>query len=120
LKNNLILSLNKENISKDFCNIFLEERILFDFDKEDLKEFNYFVADSVLYKNQDRRNSFILCENIFNSIENIPSVAKKASWAYKWIENTDNVNFATRLIAFAIVEGIFFSVSFFSIFLLKW
>ena len=68
MKNNLILSLNKENISKDFCNIFLEERILFDFDKEDLKKFNYFVADSVLYKNQDRRNSFILCENIFNSI----------------------------------------------------
>ena len=40
---------------------------------------------------------------IFNSIENIPSVSKKALWAYKWIENKD-VSFATRLIAFAMVE----------------
>ena len=57
--------------------------------------------------------------NIFNSIENIPSVAKKASWAYKWIENSNNINFATRLIAFAIVEGVFFSGSFCAIYWLK-
>ena len=57
-------------------------------------------------------------ERIFNSIENIPSVAKKALWAYKWIENKD-VSFATRLIAFAIVEGIFFSGSFCAIYWLK-
>ena len=56
---------------------------------------------------------------IFNSIENIPSVAKKAKWAYKWIENSDNINFATRLIAFAIVEGVFFSGSFCAIYWLK-
>ena len=56
--------------------------------------------------------------NIFNSIENIPCVAKKAKWAYKWIENK-NVNFATRLIAFSIVEGIFFSGSFCAIYWLK-
>jgi len=55
---------------------------------------------------------------IFNSIENIPCVAKKAKWAYKWIENKE-VNFATRLIAFAIVEGIFFSGSFCAIYWLK-
>ena len=55
---------------------------------------------------------------IFNSIENIPCVAKKAKWAYKWIENKD-VNFATRLIAFSIVEGIFFSGSFCAIYWLK-
>ena len=53
-----------------------------------------------------------------NSIENIPCVAKKAKWAYKWIENKD-VNFATRLIAFSIVEGIFFSGSFCAIYWLK-
>ena len=57
-------------------------------------------------------------ERIFNSIDNIPSVAKKALWAYKWIENKD-VSFATRLIAFAIVEGIFFSGSFCAIYWLK-
>lgn len=56
---------------------------------------------------------------IFNSIENIPSVAKKAKWAYKWIENSENINFATRLIAFAIVEGVFFSGSFCAIYWLK-
>ena len=55
---------------------------------------------------------------IFNSIENIPCVYKKASWAYKWIENKE-VNFATRLLAFAIVEGIFFSGSFCAIYWLK-
>ena len=55
---------------------------------------------------------------IFNSIENIPSVAKKALWAYKWIENKE-VSFATRLVAFAIVEGIFFSGSFCAIYWLK-
>ena len=57
-------------------------------------------------------------ELIFNSIENIPSVAKKALWAYKWIENKD-VSFATRLISFAIVEGVFFSGSFCAIYWIK-
>jgi ribonucleotide reductase beta subunit family protein with ferritin-like domain len=57
-------------------------------------------------------------EMIFNSIENIPSVAKKAAWAYKWIENNE-VSFATRLVAFAIVEGVFFSGSFCAIYWLK-
>ena len=55
---------------------------------------------------------------IFNSIDNMKCVGKKAKWAYKWIENK-NVNFATRLIAFAIVEGVFFSGSFCAIYWLK-
>jgi len=55
---------------------------------------------------------------IFNSIDNIPSIAKKASWAYKWIEDEKN-NFATRLIAFSIVEGVFFSGSFCAIYWFK-
>ena len=57
-------------------------------------------------------------ERIFNSIENIPSVAKKATWAYKWIENKE-VSFAMRLIGFSIVEGIFFSGSFCAIYWIK-
>lgn len=57
-------------------------------------------------------------ELIFNSIENVPCIAKKAAWAYKWIENNE-VSFATRLIAFAIVEGVFFSGSFCAIYWLK-
>jgi ribonucleoside-diphosphate reductase beta chain len=53
---------------------------------------------------------------LFNAIDTIPAVQKKAEWALKWI-NSDS--FAERLIAFAAVEGIFFSGSFCSIFWLK-
>jgi ribonucleoside-diphosphate reductase beta chain len=53
---------------------------------------------------------------LFNAIENIDCVKKKAEWALRWI---DKGSFAERLIAFAAVEGIFFSGSFCSIFWLK-
>ena len=56
--------------------------------------------------------------NIFRSIENKPSIAKKAKWAFKWIENKE-INFATRLLAFSIVEGVFFSGSFCAIYWIK-
>lgn len=54
--------------------------------------------------------------NLFNAIETIPAIKKKAEWALRWIENG---TFTERLIAFAAVEGIFFSGSFCSIFWLK-
>jgi ribonucleoside-diphosphate reductase beta chain len=53
---------------------------------------------------------------LFNAIDTIPAVKKKADWALKWI---DSPHFQERLIAFAAVEGIFFSGSFCSIFWLK-
>lgn len=53
---------------------------------------------------------------LFHAIETVPAVKKKAEWALRWI---DNGNFAERLVAFAAVEGIFFSGSFCSIFWLK-
>ena len=53
---------------------------------------------------------------LFNAIENLPPVKKKADWAMRWI---DEGSFAERLVAFAAVEGIFFSGSFCSIFWLK-
>lgn len=53
---------------------------------------------------------------LFNAIETIDAIKKKAEWALKWIESD---SFAERLIAFAAVEGIFFSGSFCSIFWLK-
>ncbi|OJJ18453.1 ribonucleoside-diphosphate reductase [marine bacterium AO1-C] len=53
---------------------------------------------------------------LFNALETVPCVKKKAEWALRWI---DKGNFAERLIAFAAVEGIFFSGSFCSIFWLK-
>lgn len=55
---------------------------------------------------------------LLNAIETIPSVEKKAKWALRWIEDKES-NFATRLVAFAAVEGIFFSGSFCAIFWLK-
>ncbi|KAF5297802.1 hypothetical protein FQA39_LY11951 [Lamprigera yunnana] len=55
---------------------------------------------------------------LFNAIETMPCVAKKAKWALNWIASQD-ATFAERVIAFAAVEGIFFSGSFASIFWLK-
>lgn len=54
---------------------------------------------------------------LLNAIETVPCVRKKADWALKWINNNDS--FAERLVAFACVEGIFFSSSFCSIYWLK-
>jgi len=53
---------------------------------------------------------------LFNAIDTIPSIKKKAEWALRWI---DSASFVERLVAFAAVEGIFFSGSFCSIFWLK-
>jgi ribonucleoside-diphosphate reductase beta chain len=53
---------------------------------------------------------------LFHAIDTVPAVRKKAEWALRWIENG---SFAERLVAFAAVEGIFFSGSFCSIFWLK-
>ena len=56
-------------------------------------------------------------ERLFNAIDTVPCVAKKANWALRWI--TESKRFAERLVAFAVVEGIFFSGSFCAIFWLK-
>lgn len=55
---------------------------------------------------------------LFNAIDTIPCIRKKADWALKWITDKKST-FATRLVAFAVVEGIFFSGAFASIFWLK-
>jgi len=55
---------------------------------------------------------------LFNAIEHFPSIKKKSDWAQKWIHDNRS-SFATRLIAFACVEGIFFSGAFCSIFWIK-
>jgi ribonucleoside-diphosphate reductase subunit M2 len=55
---------------------------------------------------------------LFNALDNFPCIKKKADWALKWIEDPDS-SFAIRLVAFAAVEGIFFSGSFCSIYWLK-
>lgn len=57
-------------------------------------------------------------EHLFDAIETIPCIKKKADWALRWISDKKS-SFAERLVAFAAVEGIFFSGSFASIFWLK-
>lgn len=55
--------------------------------------------------------------HLFNAIQTVPAVEKMANWAFKWIES--DKRFAYRLVAFAIVEGVFFSGAFASIFWIK-
>lgn len=57
-------------------------------------------------------------EYLFDAVETIPCIKKKADWAINWISDRQST-FAERLVAFAAVEGIFFSGSFASIFWLK-
>lgn len=67
------------------------------------------LIDTYIKDTEDKRD-------LFNAIETMDCVKKKADWALRWI---DEGNFAERLVAFAAVEGIFFSGSFCSIFWLK-
>lgn len=55
---------------------------------------------------------------LFQAIQNFPCIKKKADWAIRWIQDK-NESFATRLVAFACIEGIFFSGAFCSIYWLK-
>lgn len=68
------------------------------------------MLDNIV-KDNDRK------EFLFNAIVNIPSIKLMKDWAFKWIESSKT--FAHRLVAFAIVEGIFFSGAFAAIFWLK-
>lgn len=63
------------------------------------------------YVEQQKKSS------LFRAIENFPCIQKKAEWALKWIG--DSSSFATRLVGFACVEGIFFSGAFCSIYWMK-
>lgn len=68
------------------------------------------LIDTYIKDEEDKRK-------LFTAIENVPSIHQKANWACKWI--SDQYDFAVRLIAFAIVEGVFFSASFASIYFIK-
>lgn len=78
---------------------------------ENIHSETYALLIETLIKDTSKR------DYLFNAIETIPAVKKKAEWALKWIYNSRS--FAETLIAFAAVEGIFFSGSFCSIFWLK-
>jgi ribonucleotide reductase beta subunit family protein with ferritin-like domain len=69
------------------------------------------LIDSYIKKDEEKTK-------LFQAIENYPCIRKKAEWAQKWIKDNRS-GFASRLVAFACVEGIFFSGAFCSIFWLK-
>jgi ribonucleotide reductase beta subunit family protein with ferritin-like domain len=79
---------------------------------ENVHSVTYSLQIDTYIKNVDEKTK------LFNALENFPPVKKKAAWAMKWIEDGSS-SFATRLIAFACVEGIFFSGSFCAIYWLK-
>jgi ribonucleoside-diphosphate reductase beta chain len=77
---------------------------------ENIHSLMYSLLIDTYISNEEEKN---LC---FTALDNLPAVQKKAKWAFDWI---DKSSFQERLVAFAAVEGIFFSGSFCSIFWLK-
>ena len=78
---------------------------------ENIHSETYSLLIDTYIKDLDQRT------HLFNAIETVPCIQKKAEWALRWIK--DSKRFAERLVAFAVVEGIFFSGSFCAIFWLK-
>jgi ribonucleotide reductase beta subunit family protein with ferritin-like domain len=105
-----------ENLVERFCNDVkvLEAKFFYGFQiaMENIHSETYSLLIDTYVKDVQEKHK------LFNAIDTIPSVTKKAQWAMKWI-NDEESSFATRVIAFAAVEGIFFSGSFCSIFWLK-
>lgn len=79
---------------------------------ENIHSETYSLLIETYINNQEEKNK------LFSAVENFPCIRKKADWAIKWIQDKRS-SFATRLVAFACVEGIFFSGAFCSIFWLK-
>ncbi len=77
---------------------------------ENIHSLMYSLLIDTYISNEEEKNK------CFTALDNLPAVQKKAKWALDWIENA---SFQERLVAFAAVEGIFFSGSFCSIFWLK-
>jgi ribonucleoside-diphosphate reductase beta chain len=103
-----------ENLAENFVNEvqYTEAKFFYGFQimMENIHSETYsLLIDSYIKDREDR-------EKLFQAIENFEAIKKKADWALKWIESD---SFAERLIAFAAVEGIFFSGAFCSIFWLK-
>jgi ribonucleotide reductase beta subunit family protein with ferritin-like domain len=71
----------------------------------------YSVLIDTYVKDKDEQN------HLFDAIQTIPCIGKKAQWALKWIDSNDD--YTTRLVGFACVEGIFFSGAFCAIYWLK-
>jgi ribonucleotide reductase beta subunit family protein with ferritin-like domain len=105
-----------ENLVERFCQDVkvLEAKFFYGFQiaMENIHSETYSLLIDTYVKDVEKK------ANLLNAVDTVPSVKKKADWAFKWISDKDS-SFATRVIAFAAVEGIFFSGSFCSIFWLK-
>ncbi len=103
-----------ENLAENFVNEvqYSEAKFFYGFQimMENIHSETYSLLIDTYVKDEKEKDT------LFHAIETFPAIKKKAEWALKWIESP---SFAERLIAFAAVEGIFFSGSFCSIFWLK-
>jgi ribonucleoside-diphosphate reductase beta chain len=103
-----------ENLAENFVNEvqYTEAKFFYGFQimMENIHSETYSLLIDTYVKDPKER------DKLFNAIENFDAIKKKADWALKWI---DSPSFAERLIAFAAVEGIFFSGAFCSIFWMK-
>ena len=105
-----------ENISMRFLNDVkvAEARSFYAFQSamESIHSEMYSILIETYIKDTEEKNK------LFKAIDNFPCISTKAKWAEKWIGD-DDASFASRLLAFACVEGIFFSSSFASIYWIK-
>jgi len=103
-----------ENLAENFVSEvqYTEAKFFYGFQimMENIHSETYSLLIDTYIKDKEEQNY------LFNAIDTVPAVQKKADWALKWIGSE---SFTERLVAFAAVEGIFFSGSFCSIFWLK-
>ena len=103
-----------ENLAENFVNEvqYSEAKFFYGFQimMENIHSETYSLLIDTYVKDEKEK------DKLFNAIDRFPAIMEKAKWALKWI---DSPSFAERLIAFAAVEGIFFSGAFCSIFWLK-
>ena len=103
-----------ENLAENFVNEvqYAEAKFFYGFQimMENIHSETYSLLIDTYVKDEDEK------DDLFNALEVFPAIKKKADWALQWIESD---SFAERLIAFAAVEGIFFSGAFCSIYWLK-
>jgi ribonucleoside-diphosphate reductase subunit M2 len=105
-----------ENLASRFMNEVQvsEARAFYGFQiaMENIHSHTYSLLIETYIKEKEEKHT------LFNAIENFPCIKKKSDWAQKWIHDNRS-SFATRLVAFACIEGIFFSGAFCSIYWLK-
>jgi ribonucleotide reductase beta subunit family protein with ferritin-like domain len=107
-----LVNLNiMQNFSKDVSILEIQYFYQFQAMIENIHSEVYSLQIDTLIKDEDEKKT------LFNAIANIPCITKKMKWCIDWLSNGDR--FAKRLIAFAIVEGIFFSGSFCAIYWIK-